>query len=451
MQTLCQDLLYGVRMLIGIVFILLCGILATGGQQTTDTVVKKQPFTFEELRKIVQEIDKRMVAARERGNTLTLLDTLRALEGEYAAKGPAAQAAIAVRILTVAPEVGNYVEALRYADLAYGTHAMGRLANEAELKGYQPVYAPSALALAAEAAQVVMINEGHHVPQHRAFTIELLKLLRQKGFSHFATETLYETDTQLNERGYPTAQTGYYTGEPVYGHLIRTALRLGYRVVPYEVQGATNSDEREQGQARNLIERILKGAPQARILVHAGYSHIDESGTDRVGAMTMAQRFKEATGIDPFTIDQNEMTEHSAREFEHPLYRYVMEHRRISRPSVFRNAEGQWWTLERGRNDVTVFHPRSRYSGGRPDWLRLGGSRIPYRLPKKICGSAQRCLVRARITSEGSDAIPIDQLEVSASRPAPALMLPAGEFIVEVQDPKGNPIMNFHIRKGRRQ
>jgi hypothetical protein len=296
-----------------------------------------------------------------------------------------------------------------------------------------------------------MINEAHHVPQHRAFTITLLKTLRRSGFTHFATETLYETDTGLSARGYPTAQSGYYTGEPVYAELIRTAIKLGFRVVAYEVQGAKNSDERERGQARNLIERILKDAPQAKILVHAGYAHIDEKGADRVGAATMAQRFKEATGIDPFTIEQTEMSERGAREYEHPLYRDVVARGWVLRPAVFRNTRGEFWMQERGRHDATLFHPRSRplngEAGGRPDWLRLGGSRGPYRLPKQVCGAAPRCMVRARSAREGADAIPIDQLEVLAERPAAALMLPAGEFIIEVEDPEGKPLTNFRVRR----
>ena len=73
----------------------------------------------------MQEIDKRALAVRERGNVLTLLDALRAWETEYAARGAAARSAIATRILTVAPEVGNYAEALRYADLAYGADGNG--------------------------------------------------------------------------------------------------------------------------------------------------------------------------------------------------------------------------------------------------------------------------------------------------------------------------------------
>jgi hypothetical protein len=442
----------------GLVCAVLFSILAVSAQQTKETAdknptEKNPPLTFEELRKVVQEIDKRALAVRERGNVLTLLDAFRAWEDEYAARGVASRSAIAARILTVAPEVGNYAEALRYADLAYGVTAMGRLATADELEGYKPLDAFEALARAAAGVQVVMINEAHHVPQHRAFTLTLLKTLRRSGFTHFATETLYETDTGLNARGYPTAQTGYYIGEPVYAELIRTALKLGFRVVAYETQGAKNSDERERGQARNLIERILKDAPQAKILVHAGYGHIDEKGADRVGAVTMAQRFKEATGIDPLTIEQTEMSERSAREYEHPLYRDALAWGLVSRPTVFRNARGEFWMQDRGRHDVTLFHPRSRplnrEAGGRPDWLRLGGSRGPYRLPKQVCGAAPRCLVRARSAREGADAIPVDQLEVFAERPAAALMLPAGEFIVEVEDPEGKPLANFRVRKGR--
>ena len=54
--------------------------------------------------------------------------------------------------------------------------AMGRLATADELEGYKPVDALKALARAAAGVQVVMINEAHHVPQHRAFTLALLKL-----------------------------------------------------------------------------------------------------------------------------------------------------------------------------------------------------------------------------------------------------------------------------------
>ena len=120
-------------------------------------------------------------------------------------------------------------------------------------------------------------------------------------------------------------------------------------MVAYEPQGARNSDERERGQAQNLIERILKDAPQAKILVHAGYAHIDEKGADRVGAETMAQRFKEATGIDPLTIEQTEMSERSARESNTRSIEMWWRGDWSRARRCFRNARGEFWAQEKGR------------------------------------------------------------------------------------------------------
>jgi hypothetical protein len=66
-----------------------------------------------------------------------------------------------------------------------------------ELNGYRPVAALDALAWAASDAQVVMINEAHHVPRHRAFILALLQRLRRQGFTYFDAETLYAADTRL--------------------------------------------------------------------------------------------------------------------------------------------------------------------------------------------------------------------------------------------------------------
>ena len=69
---------------LGLVCALCFSLLAVNAQQTKETTEKNPPLTFEELRKVVQEIDKRALAVRERGNVLTLLDALRAWEAEYA-------------------------------------------------------------------------------------------------------------------------------------------------------------------------------------------------------------------------------------------------------------------------------------------------------------------------------------------------------------------------------
>ena len=392
-----------------------------------------------------KEISERKRIALENGNPLIELEFLRPYWGNSTI-APDVQQSIGYQLMNASAQIGNYAEALKYADEGrqWRTYK-GRQDDPKQLEGYKPIDGLKAILQMSDSAQIILINESHNVPQHRAFTYELLKALRQKGFTHFATETLSEKDTGLNERGYPTKATGFYTVEPVYGDLVRNAHKLGFRVVPYDWVGEYTPDNREQGQAKNLFERILKNNPKAKILVHAGYDHINETGT-LVGAKTMAQRLREITGIDPLTIDQTVMTEHSAPEYEHPLYRYVMETNRISRPSIFRNEKGGLWTLEKGKRDLTLITPRSVYKNGRPTWLRLGGDRKPYKLPKNICETAARCLVRARVAGESTDAVPIDQVEVVAKRGIPALMLPIGEYVLEVKDAADKMLMTSRIK-----
>lgn len=421
----------------------------SSGPTTAQDEMRKRLELFNELSR---EISKRLRWARENGNKLTELEALRALDAEYSAKGPDARQAVAVRLMEKTIELGNYAEALKWADVGSQKSPSGQPSDLSPLQGYEPVDALDAISSVAEAARIILINEAHHVPQHRAFTLELLRVLRKRGFTHFAAETLYESDGDLNERGYPTAASGAYINEPLYGDLVRTAIRLGYRVVPYEWAGVHRGapgggrEQRERGQAQNLIDRILTDRPKARILVHAGYGHINEAGPPG-GLKMMGQHLKEMTGIDPFTIDQTLMTEHSAPEYEHDLYRSVMDQKLISRPSVFRNAEGQWWTARPGVRDISLFHPRSVYRDGRPTWLRLGGMRTPYTLPEDVCGSAARCLVRARVASETPDAIPVDQVEVVSGRSIPALMLPPGEFVLEARDLTDRVLLSARIEQ----
>jgi hypothetical protein len=294
-----------------------------------------------------------------------------------------------------------------------------------------------------------MINEAHHVPQHRAFTLQLLYALRKQGFTYFAAEA-FSHDPQLSERGYPTRATGSYVSEPVFGDLVRTALRLGYKTVPYETESGDSREARERDQARHLGERILAKDPKARVLVHAGHGHISET-PGRV--KMMAAVFRDMTGIDPFTINQEWMTEHSAPEHEQMVYRWATERGLVTRPVVFRKGAGDFWSLS-DSSDVALFHPRSRYEHGRPHWLRMGGLRSPFPLPEGVCGlafllsegassQAPACLVKARPAREGADAIPIDQIAVEEGKPVPALMLPEGEHVISVEDAKGKLIKEW--------
>src|SRR5262249_13162061 len=122
--------------------------------------------------------------------------------------------------------------------------------------------------------KAVFFNEAHSAPITRTLTIELLAKLRERGFTYFAADTLYESDKNLNARRYPVVNTGFYTNEPLYGEMVRTALRLGYKVVAYDAENAGVGDPREKAGAQTLYDQVFKKDPNARLVVNAGFAHV---------------------------------------------------------------------------------------------------------------------------------------------------------------------------------
>jgi hypothetical protein len=330
------------------------------------------------------------------------------------------------------------------------------------IDGYQLHAALAAIASMADGQQVIMINEEHRTPLHRAFTLQLLPLLYAGGFRYFAAETLNKSDAaELNRRGYPTQKSGTYSADPVYGDLIRTALKFGFKVVPYEVDDLNCTpkpdnplscqDERERGQAQNLYDRILKQDPQAKIFVHAGRDHNAE--TQEEGFSMMAWHFSDITKINPFTIDQMHLSERRNPADEEPLYRYVTGKWKLTQPTVFKSADGDFWKA--GTNhDLKVFHPRARYENNRPTWLRLGGLRKPHRIDfKKLRLTVKRnkfdgqepILVQAFVAGESADAVPVDQIILYPNKEISVFMLPKGNFRIRAMDKSGKVIGGYKV------
>jgi hypothetical protein len=387
------------------------------------------------------DVLKRIAEVQREGNELTVLDMLRGMENQLGASDRQASVVIAEASIHFDAVAGNYRDALRdFAVSNGGKHADLASADEFPLRGMRAKPALLVVDSMAANTRIVMLNEAHHVPQHRAFAIQLLEHLRKQGFRYFAAETLAMYDHDLQTRGYPTNASGYYTAEPVYGDLVRTALKLGYRVIPYEAAGSfKNADEREQAQASNLVEAIFKKDIHAKVIIYAGYSHINEGGL-LAGVAPLGKRLRDITGIDPLTIDQTVMSEQFSQEYEQPIYRYLMAHTPIHEPTIFVNGAGEPWTFQPGIRDITLFHPRSVYLHGRPDWLNIGGLRRPYTLPASVCGVVPRCLVKARLADESEDAVPVDELEIADQTQQSTLMLPRGTYRLQIQDPLGHTL-----------
>lgn len=150
--------------------------------------------------------------------------------------------------------------------------------------------------------RVVMINENHYAPHHRILAEILMDSLYNYGFSYLAMEAIWEDDTVLNKRGFAITNTGFYTREPMMANLIRKAIEKGYYVFGYD----DYTNDREKNQARNIFQKTLDKDTLSKVLVLAGFGHIDKTERTR---NWMAREFFLLTRIEPFTINQDFETE----------------------------------------------------------------------------------------------------------------------------------------------
>ncbi len=288
--------------------------------------------------------------------------------------------------------------------------------------------------------RAVFFNEAHNVPLTRTLTVQLLGKLRAEGFNYFAAETLYQTDTKLQSRGYPIKNSGFYTEEPICAEMVRTALKLGFKVIAYEALSNATGNAREAEQARNIYREVFKKDPSARLVVDAGYAHIQESGTF-LGGQSMAEHLHKLSGIDPLTVEQTTLFPHQSAKDDYPYYTQVMQKLRPTEPIVFVNKTGKPWALRAGY-DVSVFFPQQHYRRGRPTWLSLGGLRKPYFVSGERCNQSFPCLVEARYADEGPDAIPADRLVLDP--------VPLGAVTSErVSNGFIMPVSDLYLRPGK--
>lgn len=297
---------------------------------------------------------------------------------------------------------------------------------------YSQYNAADAISDLVQNKKVVMINESHHQPAHRVFTLELAKKLREKGFTHLAMEGLSQAE-KTQAVGYATYAhpvTGFYTAEPAFAHLIKASIDLGYHLYSYEAFGTKSIEEREELQAQNL-KALLDKDPKAKILVYAGYSHIRKTKTPR-GDEWMASRFQKKTGITPYTIDQVAGTYSAYPELNDPVLSDLAKKYPLKSPAIFQNKSGEWLEPKhyKGDADMIVFHPNYGYSEGRPDWIKPGRHR--YKIAKESLGLSRPVLVRAIYHDANEYAVPVDQFVLSEDE-VYDLFLPAGKFRIEIE------------------
>jgi hypothetical protein len=218
--------------------------------------------------------------------------------------------------------------------------------------------------------KVVMINESHNKPLHRAFTASLLEDFYAMGFRYLAMETLNQFSNGSLKK--VNVLTGHYTCEPIGGELVRKAISLGFTLIAYEDSNYNHTvNQREYTQAENIY-KILQKDPSAKILVHAGDKHIEEGAAsdDRI---PMAAYFKIVSGIDPLTIDQTSLTEQSTTEYGSAVYQYYSKKNAFVTPVVILKNNHPKDILDLNLCDIYIMHPPTNYRNGRPTWNSMNG------------------------------------------------------------------------------
>lgn len=288
--------------------------------------------------------------------------------------------------------------------------------------------------------QLVYLNEAHNIPLTRTLTVQLLSKLRKEGFSYFAVETVYQTDKKLQSRGYPTADSGFYTAEPISAEMVRTAIKLGFKVFGYEALSNATGDAREAEQARNIYRQTFQHDPHARVVVEAGYAHIQKSGKF-LGGSSMAEHMYKLSGIEGLSVEQTMLVPHPVKEDNHPYYDAIVQKLQPTMPIVFEDKTGKPWALRAGY-DINVVFPPLQSHRGRPTWLSLGGLRQPYFITGDRCEGHYPCLVEARYVGEGKDAIPADRVALD---PIPLMATPDDR----IRHGQGAPVTELYLRPGQ--
>ena len=305
----------------------------------------------------------------------------------------------------------------------------------------------------ARATRIVILNEDHWIPRDRAFALQVARALRPLGYDVLAAETFNnspqpafaeEMRAKLERDGYPRRHSGYYTQDPVFGDFVRQALHLGYHPALYETTDftptATPYDSivrRDQREAENLVAHALKAYPRSKILVYVGFHHATEAPMPFDGGKDiewMATRLKRMSGIDPLTIDQTVLSPLSGGN--PALYALVAP--RLRGRSAMLMADGAPLVVGEyaGKVDLQVAHPVAARIDGRPDWLR-SMARRPVAVPANLIPRNGTRLIKAYIAAEAEDAVPVDQVLVTAGKPLPKLMLPRARIRYEVEDAAG--------------
>lgn len=236
--------------------------------------------------------------------------------------------------------------------------------------------------------EILMFNENHFLPRHRNFVKRLLSDLYNLGYRYLAIEAIGMLgdgtmwDKELVERGFPLKYTGHYIKEPEFSLLLREAMALNFHIIGYD-EGSRfgfSGGEREERGAMNILTQMDSIGTDGKLIVLCGWDHIKEGSSGSYWEYALAERLKQKTSKDPFTINQTEYNERVNRSMEHPLMQRVEAEESL----ILMREDIESLNLIEDPNwyDSFVIHPRTKYKDGIPIWILEEGPIMKFDLSK---------------------------------------------------------------------
>ena len=307
-----------------------------------------------------------------------------------------------------------------------------------DLTDYKAKSAESEILKRSQLHQIVMFNEAHDIAQHRVLTYRMLSGLWKQGYRYFAAESLNSSASSQINKGYVTNNIGYYTRESIYANLVLKAKEIGFEIISYDMHKPSKlntTDERENNSALTIKEKVFEKDPNAKIIIHVGYSHINEEEW-------LASKLKSITNLETLTIDQTTRIERSNTEFEHPTYTKAVNEVGLQEPFIFVKGN-ETWSSDPNKWDISIFWPRTGYLNGRPKWASL--NRKSYELASIDCNDLYPCMVDV-FKFNHTDEVPFDRVIISSKEESKSVFLSKGNNIVVTSDRNGKQIKKIIVQ-----
>ena len=327
---------------------------------------------------------------------------------------------------------GNYVEALKTWNEQRPLH------NELKISTFDSIFLQNSTVISAKDyiinrsvnEEIIILNELHHNASHRVFASSLLKDLYANGYRYLGLEAL--DDAIINERRFPTLESGFYTSEPEFGNFIKEALNIGFIVFGYE---ATKGDQwdtdqwknREIAQAQN-INTFMQNHKAGKYFIYCGAGHAFEGDNNGRG-YAMAGVLTQLTGINPFTIDQNRYADKGDPRYNQPLSKLINN----TVPSVLVDTKGEAF---RGNptsyeTDIAVIQPANYYTNNNFHYLE-NNERFEYSIPKEQVISYPALILVYRKGEEIKNGVPTGVIELKNENDSSKLFLKESDYDIKI-------------------